>query len=211
MKKEAELREELIGVCRKLEQKGLLAATDGNISCRSGKESLLITPSGKAKAELEAEDILLVDFDGKVLSGAGKPSSELRMHLLVYRERPDIEAVVHAHPPLLTACTLAGIPFMAEALPEVWLTIGAVPTAPYATPTTQEVPDSIAPFIKDHKAVLLERHGSLTLGKTIKEAYMRLEKLEHAAHTLLYARILNPLAPVPLPKIELSKLEQLLY
>jgi len=211
VREEAELRQELIRVCRKLEEKGLIAANDGNVSCRMGEDRLLITPSGTSKGELKPEDFLLVDLRGEVLGGSGKPSSELRMHLLVYQERAEIQAVVHAHPPLLTAFTLAGIPFMAEALPEVWLTIGPVPTAPYGTPTTQEVPDSIVPFLRNHQAILLERHGSLTLGKTLKEAYMRLEKLEHAAHTLLYARLLNSRAPTPLSKLALSKLEQLLH
>ena len=206
---ERELREELIWVCRRLEVKGLVAASDGNMSCRVGEDRLLITPSGKCKGELKPEDLLVVDLCGERLTGAGKPSSEIRMHLLVYRERPDIQAIVHAHPPLLTGYTLAGTPFMAEALPEVWLTIGAVPTAPYATPTTQEVPDSIAPFVKSHQAILLECHGSLTFGKTLKEACLRLEKLEHAAHTLLYAHLLDPRAPRSLPGTALSKLEQL--
>lgn len=211
MKEETELREELIRVCRRLEEKGLIAASDGNVSCRVGDDRLLITPSGTSKGELKPADLLLVTLNGKMLTGEGKPSTEMRMHLLVYQERPDVQAIVHAHPPLLTAFTLARIPFMAEALPEVWLTIGPVPTAPYATPTTQEVPDSIAPFIANHQAMLLEGHGSLTLGKTIKEAYMRLEKLEHAAHTLLYAHLLNPQAPIPLSRIALSKLEQLVF
>jgi L-fuculose-phosphate aldolase len=211
VREEAALRQELMWICRRLEEKGLIAATDGNVSCRIGEDQLLITPSGKSKGELQPEDFLVVDLRGETVSGAGKPSSEIRMHLLVYQERPEIRAVVHAHPPLLTAFTLAGIPFMAEALPEVWMTIGPVPTAPYATPTTQEVPDSIIPFVKSHQAILLERHGTLTLGKTAKEAYMRLEKLEHAAHTLLYARLLSSQSPTPLSTSALSKLEQLLH
>lgn len=206
MRNEDELREELIWVCRRLEEKGLIAATDGNVSCRLDEDRLLITPSGSAKGDLEPGDLLVMDLEGALLRGAGKPSSESRMHLLVYRRRPDVEAVVHAHPPLLTAFTLAGAPFVAEALPEVWLTIGPVPTAPYATPSTVEVPDSIAPFVQDSLAILLERHGSLTMGRTLKEACLRLEKLEHAAHTLFYSRLLNPLAPGPLSPEALAKL-----
>ena len=130
---------------------------------------------------MQETDLLLVNMRGELLAGEGRPSSEVRMHLAVYEKRPDVEAIVHAHPPLLTAFTLAGVPFMADALPEVWLTIGPVPTAPYATPSTDEVPKSIAPFIEKHHAILLERHGSLTMGKDLKQAFLRLEKLEHAA------------------------------
>ncbi|MGV8075181.1 MAG: class II aldolase/adducin family protein [Syntrophobacteraceae bacterium] len=206
MKSEMDLRIELVRICRKLESKGFIAATDGNVSCRLGEDRLLVTPSGRAKGELHPMDFLSVDLQGKPVCCSGKPSSEIRMHVLVYQQRKDVRAVVHAHPPMLTAYTLAGIPFMAEALPEVRVSIGSVPTAPYATPSTEEVPDSIAPFIESHQAILMERHGSLTVGRTPTEAYLRLEKLEHAAHTLFYARLLNKDAPVPLPQDALQKL-----
>ena len=206
MKTESGLRLDLIGICRKLESKGLVAATDGNVSVKVGEERLLVTPSGRAKGELTPLDLLLIDLDGEVLAGSGKPSSEIRMHLAVYRKRRDVQAVVHAHPPMLTAFTLAGLPFLAEALPEVWMSIGPVPTAPYATPSTEEVPRAIAPFIEKHQAILMERHGSLTVGRTLHEAYMRLEKLEHAARTLFFAHLLKNGAPSQLPQDALSKL-----
>jgi L-fuculose-phosphate aldolase len=209
MREELGLREDLIWVCRQLDRKGLIAATDGNVSCRLGKKSLLVTPAGACKAELQPADLLVTDLEGLVLRGPGAASSELRMHLLVYAERIDVRAAVHAHPPLLTAFTLAGLPFLAETLPEVWLNIGAVATAPYATPSTEDVPAAIAPFIGSHQAVLLERHGSLTLGKDLREAYFRLEKLEHAAHVLLYARLLGERMPQPLPQEELAKLSRM--
>jgi L-fuculose-phosphate aldolase len=200
---------DLIRVCRRLCERGLVAATDGNVSCRCGDGTILITPSGIAKGELEEAGLLRVNEHGQVLAGTGKPSSELRMHLAVYARRPDVKAVVHAHPPLLTAFTLAGVPFIAETLPEVWLTIGPVPTAAYATPSTAEVATAIAPFIADHQAILLERHGSLTMGKDLGEAYLRLEKLEHAAYTLLYSRLLSGSQPAPLPREALAKLAAL--
>lgn len=209
MNEENRLRKDLIEICRKIESKGFIAATDGNVSCRAGRDRLLITPSGQCKGELEPDDLLLVDLNGDLLSGRGKPSTEIRMHLLVYRKRPDIGAVVHAHPPLLTAFTLAAIPFASDSLPEVWLTIGPVPTAPYATPSTDEVPQSITPFLEHHQAILLERHGSLTLGKDLKEAYLRLEKLEHAAHTLYYAHLLGQRPPAPLSANDLTKLKDI--
>lgn len=211
MRGEPDLRCDLIEVCRALERKGFIAATDGNVSCRLQDDRLLVTPSGKAKGELKPIDLLVTDLEGLPVSGSGRPSTEIRMHLLVYSRRPDVGAVVHAHPPLLTALTLAGIPFAAEALPEVWLTIGPVPTAPYATPSTEEVPDSIGPFIDSHQAILMERHGSLTVGRNLSEAYMRLEKLEHAAHTLYFAHQLLHRPPQPLDQMALQKLDRLLY
>jgi len=211
MKEENRARVEVIAVCRKLAEKDLIAATDGNVSCRVGEGRLLVTPSGKPKGELKPVDLLLLDLDGQVLAGREKPSSEIRMHLEVYRRRADVAAIVHAHPPMLTAFTLAGIPFVADALPEVWLTFGPVPTAPYATPCTAEVPEALAPFLEKHQAILLERHGSLTLGGTLKEAYLRLEKLEHAARILFFAQLLSNAPPSPLPIDALAKLEKLAF
>jgi len=205
------MREELIGVCRRLDGAGLIAATDGNVSCRLAADRILITPSGTRKAELTPLDLVLVDLnDGSVIAGQGRASSEILMHFLVYRRRPDVMAVVHAHPPLLTAYTLAGMPFRADVLPEVWLTIGPVPTAPYATPTTEELASSIDPLIEHHQAILLERHGSVTFGCNLKEACMRLEKLEHAAHTLLYSSLLAGRPPKSLSKAALRQLAVLL-
>jgi L-fuculose-phosphate aldolase len=211
MKEETGARLELVAVCKKLAERGLVAATDGNVSCRVGRERLLVTPAGKPKGRLEPMDLLLVDFQGEVLAGLEKPSSEILMHLEVYRRRADVAAVVHAHPPVLTAFSLAGIPFEAKALPEVWLTLGPVPTAPYATPCTAEVPESIAPFLENHQAILLERHGSLTVGRDLDEAYLRLEKLEHAAQILFLATVLGKAPPLPLPDEALVKLDQLAF
>lgn len=209
MQPESDLRADIISICRRLERSGLIAAMDGNISQRLAEDRLLITPSGKAKGRLTPRDLIVVDLNGKVLEGCGKPSSEIRMHLLVYEKRPDVNSIVHAHPPMLTAFTLSGIPFVSEALPEVWLTLGPVPTAPYATPTTQEVPEAIAPFLESHRAILMERHGALTFGGTLEEAYMRLEKLEHAAHILFYARLLKEDCPLPLSPEALARLKAL--
>ena len=209
MKEETDGRMELIAVCQKLAEEDLITATDGNVSCRIGEDRVLMTPSGKPKGELKPIDLLVLNRHGEVLAGREKPSGEARMHLEVYSRRADISAVVHAHPPMLTAFTLAGIPFMAEALPEVWLMLGPVPTAPYATPSTAEASEALAPFLEKHQAILLERHGSLTFGKSLGEAYMRLEKLEHAARVLFFACLLGKAPPSPLPKEALEKLQQL--
>jgi len=210
MKTETRMRRDLMEVCQQLDQRGLIAATDGNVSCRLSDDRILITPSGIRKGELLPLDLVLINLDdGRIISGPGRASSEIRMHFLVYRKRPDVQAVVHAHPPMLTAYTLAGIPFRAEVLPEVWLTIGAVPTAPYATPTTEELASSISSLIEQHQAILLERHGSITVGSSLKEAFMRLEKLEHAAHTFFYSYLLSGKPPKALSKSALKKLAAL--
>ncbi len=205
---ELTLREEVIEVCRRLAAAGLVAATDGNVSCRLDERRILVTPSGVPKGDLRPLDLMVTDMDGRTLSGRGRPSSELKMHRLVYQRRGDVRAVVHAHPPLLTALTLAGEPFPAGALPEVWLGMGTVPTAPYATPSTDEVPRSIEPFVDSAQAVLLERHGSLTLGKSLMEAYLRLEKLEQAARTFILAHLLRGRPVDPLPGAALARLEE---
>lgn len=204
---ERSLRLEIIKVCRKLESRGLIAASDGNVSCRAGDGCLLITPSGVSKADLEPEEIARTTMQGELIEGPIRPSSEIRMHLLVYRMRPDVSAVVHAHPPVATASTVAGFPLNSRVLPEVWMIFGKIPVAPYATPSTDEVPRSIDPFVTDAKAILLRRHGALTVGKSLMEACMRMEKLEHFAKTLFYASLLEDRkAPVALTDGEIAKL-----
>jgi len=201
------LRLEIIKVCRKLESRGLIAASDGNVSCRAGEDCILITPSGVSKGDMEVDEIAKTCMRGNLLEGPLRPSSEIRMHLLVYRMRPEVSAIVHAHPPVATALTLAGYPFNSKVLPEVWMMLGKVPVAPYATPSTDEVPKSIEPYIMDSRAILLERHGALTLGRSLMEAWMRMEKLEHCAKILFYASMLEDrTAPVALSEAEIAKL-----
>ena len=204
---ERNLRLEIIKVCRKLESKGLIAASDGNVSCRVGEDSILITPSGVSKGDLGPEDLAKTCMRGNLLEGPIRPSNEIRMHLHVYRTRRDVLGIVHAHPPFATAFTLAGFPFNSKVLPEVWIMLGKVPVAPYATPATDEVPQSISPYIMDSRAILLRRHGALTFGGSVTEACMRMEKLEHCAKILFYASILEDRkAPVALTESEIAKL-----
>jgi L-fuculose-phosphate aldolase len=129
------------------------------------------------------------------------------MHLLAYQLRPDVQAVVHAHLPYATACTLAGIDLLEPILPEVVITLGGIPTAPYATPGSDEVPESIRGFIKGYDAILLSRHGAMTVGKDVTDAYNKMEKLEHTARVVLAARLQGPLPP--LPEVEVEKLRRL--
>ena len=178
----------LIEVCRRLYDRGLVAGPDGNVSLRLPDESILITPSGLSKVDVTLDDLVIVHLDGRVLDGRRSPSSELAMHLRIYRRRDDVRAVVHAHPPTATGFAVAGESFMAPVLPEVILQMGAVPLVPYATPGTEDLPDAMEPFLAVHDAFLLANHGATTVGSTLVAAHQRMESLEHAARILLAAR-----------------------
>jgi len=184
---EAEARRLMVDVGRRMYLKGFVAANDGNISVRIGPDALLVTPTGVSKGYMDAGMMVKVDLEGRVLSG-GRPTSELAMHLRVYRENPEVRAVVHAHPPVATSLSIAGIPLDRPILTEAILSLGDVPIAPYATPGTAEVPDSIAPFCRTHNAVLLANHGAVTWGEDLLQAYYRMESVEHYATILVYTR-----------------------
>jgi L-fuculose-phosphate aldolase len=196
-KPESEHRADIVEVCRRIYAKGFAAASDGNVSVRLGPDRILATPSGLSKGYMTPEQLIVTDLEGCRLppfTAANRdlrPSSEIKMHLEAYRQRPDIGAVVHAHPPVATACTLAGVSLARCVLPEVVLTLVAIPTADYATPSTNEVPLSIRDLIRDYDALLLERHGALTVGKDVYDAYFKLEKVEHTAEITLAARQLG--------------------
>ncbi|MBF0510441.1 MAG: class II aldolase/adducin family protein [Deltaproteobacteria bacterium] len=184
IKSEAELRLDLIRICRMMSLKNYVAATDGNVTIRMG-DRILATPSGVNKGFLEADQLLVTDLDGQLVSGVGRPTTEIRIHLLVYQMRPDVQAVVHAHAPLATAFSIADIPLPADLLPEVIMTLGAIPTTDYATPASDEGPEVIRPWVPSCDAMILKRHGTLTLGRDVYEAYCRLEKVEHLAAVAL--------------------------
>lgn len=208
---ESNLRLEIVSVCRKLDQKGLIPVTGGNVSCRVGPGFILITPGGIPKADIKPEDLVLTDLNGTPAGApdlARKPSSEIGMHLGVYRERPDVQAVVHAHPPVATAFTLVGFPFPAKTLPEAWVMLGRVPTAPYATPSTDEVARSLAPYLKGNRAILMKRHGAITFGKTVMEAFTRMEELEHSSKIIFYAALMERRnSPPAMAAAEIEKLD----
>jgi L-fuculose-phosphate aldolase len=185
------LIQDLIEICRRLEQKELVSATDGNVSVRTDRETFYTTRSGVNKGEVTPDDIIEVNDGGFTLNGTGKPSSELKMHLFIYKHRPDVQAVVHAHPPHATAFAVAGIPLNKPVFPEVLVKLGSIPVAPYATPSTDEVGKSIEPYVAAHNAILLGNHGAVTFGSSLKEAYYNMEKVEHAARITLYARLLG--------------------
>ena len=205
---EEKARQEIVRVCQLLWQRGYVSASDGNVSVRLGPDRLLTTPSGVSKGFLGSGQLVVTDLSGELLSDQTeeakglRPSSELRMHCEAYRQRPDIGAVVHAHPPITTACTVAGFSLEACVLPEVVLTLGAIPTARYATPGTAQVAESIRELIREFDALALERHGAVTVGATAFEAYLRLEKVEHTALIVQAAYQLGGVLPLPAEEVQ---------
>ncbi len=213
---EHELRREMVRVGRLMWERGYVAATDGNLSARLGANRLLVTASGVSKGFLSDEDLVIIRPDGEPLSSyRGRdlhPSTEIAMHLEVYRQRPDVHAVIHAHPPLATAFSIAGVSLARCVIPEVIVTLGGIPTAEYATPGTAEVPESIQQSIGQYDAMILAHHGSLTVGETLWEAYLRLEKVEHTAQITLAAHQLgqvNTLSPQAVEKLAEKRRELL--
>jgi len=203
-------RKTIVDIGLRMYKHGFVAATDGNISIRLDEDNILTTPSGMSKGMLHEDDLIVIDFSGKVVSGYRKPSSEYRLHTTIYEARPDVNAVIHAHPPLCTALTVAGISMDEPILPEVVLTLGSIPTASYATPTTDEVPKSIKGLIPSHDAILLERHGTVTVGECCESAYHKLEKLEHTAQVMLLALQIGSANPLSSEQInKLVKLREL--
>ncbi len=186
-----EIIKNIVEVCHKLEAKGFVAATDGNVSARLPNGNILTTPASLNKGFVRAEDLVEVTVEGKLVSKQGKPSSEIGMHLFIYRERKDVNAVVHAHPVYATAFAAARKEISVKAFPEALVAIGRIPLAEYATPSTGEVADSLQPFVQHHEAVLLMNHGAVTYGGNVWEAYFRMEKVEHAAHIQIAAQALE--------------------
>ncbi len=196
MRSRSQTAKDIVEVCRRIHQRGWISSTDGNVSVRLPGNKIIITPSGIHKGFMTERELVVVDMKGNVLEGRGKPSSELAMHITCYNERPEINAVVHAHPTLSIAFSLAGITLARCLLPEVVFTLGSIPTAEYAAPTTGEVPDSIKRYIKDYDAMILERHGSLTIGVDLFSAYNTLERMEHVAEITYHARQLGQVKPL---------------
>lgn len=205
--RESELRRHLVEICHRMYRQGYIAAADGNVSAKIDGERILVTPTGFHKGFIHEDDLSVVDPHGRLLRGRNQPSSEFLMHELVYVERPDVGAVVHAHPPITVGLALAGVSLAECILSETCLVLGAILTAPYSTPTTEEVPQVLRPFVRQANAVVLDRHGALTFGRNLDEAYNRLEAMEHAARITHTARVLGPVAP--LPRHEVEKLQAL--
>jgi L-fuculose-phosphate aldolase len=191
MTSEADLRAEIVEVGRRMYARGYTASNDGNISVRLGDDRLLMTPRSVCKGFMTPDMMCITDLDGKKLQGSRDPSSEMLMHLEVYRQRPDARAVCHAHPPIATGFAVAGIPLDRAVLAEVLTTLGSIPIAEYATPSTAELPEAVRKYVKAHDGMLLANHGALTLGADLFSAYYKLETIEHFAKISLVARLLG--------------------
>src|SRR4051794_13649311 len=191
MHSEQQLRTDIVEVGRGLYARGYTASNDGNISVRLDDRRLLMTPTAVCKGFMDAGMMCITDLEGRKLEGERSPSSEIQMHLEVYRQRPEIQAVVHAHPPIATAFAVAGIPLDRAVLAEVVTTLGSIPIAEYATPSTKELPEAVRKYVKAHDGMLLANHGALTLGADLFAAYYKMETVEHFAKISLVARMLG--------------------
>lgn len=188
-----EQKQQICEIGHRIWQLGWVAANDGNISVKLDDNHYLATPTGVSKSFLTPDMIILVDGEGKILDGNTKyrPSSEFPMHLRCYKDRPDVKAVVHAHPPTATGFAIANIPLDGYTMPEAIITLGAVPIAKYGTPSTNEVPEGVAEWLPEHDAMLLQNHGALSVGCDLITAYYRMECLELFAKSTLVARQLG--------------------
>jgi L-fuculose-phosphate aldolase len=193
---ELRLRAEMCDLGRRLWQRGLVGATEGNLSVRLSPRRILCTPSGLSKGHLRPCDLVVIDPQGNPI-GEGRPSSEIKLHLRMYARRPDCQAVVHAHPPIATGFALAGEPIPDNLMPEAAYVLGSVATVPFGMPGTDEVPDAIDPLLDDHKTFLMSHHGAVVMGKDLMDACNRMEVLERVAHVVLTARLLGEPRPMP--------------
>ena len=193
-------RREIADVCRRLWERELIAGPDGNVSVRHAPDRILVTPAGLSKVDVRPADIVELSLSG---TPRGAPrrrgrcaSTEVGLHLRIYARRPDVQAVVHAHPPTATGFAVAGEDFMAPVLPELILQVGGVPLVPYATPGTPAVADGVEPFLAGHDAFLMANHGATTVGASLRLAHQRMESLEHVARIVLTARLLGRVQPL---------------
>ncbi len=201
---EQQLRQNIVRIGRMMSEKGWIAACDGNLSARLTEDRILITPAGVCKGLLSEDDPIVCSLDGSKIQGNGRPSSEMHMHLTIYRMRGDVNAVVHAHPPTCTGFAAAGRDLNIGLLPEVIVGLGSVPLAAYGTPGTPELGESLLPYIERHDAVLLANHGAVAWGEELMQAFFRMETTEHFARIALVAELLG--GGRALPRREIEKL-----
>jgi L-fuculose-phosphate aldolase len=203
---ESDLRKQLVCIGRAMHRVGYTPGTAGNLSVRLDAQRILATPTGCSKSLLKSSDMVIVDNEGHKLSGGRNVTSEIGMHLAVYRMRPDVQAIVHAHPPIATAFAASRKALDQPICSEIIMTTGLVPLAPYATTGTCEVGESLQPFIPDCDAILLANHGLLTYGESLMDAFMKTETVEHFAQVCLAAHQLG--GAVPLDNADLEKLQR---
>ncbi|HJY85646.1 MAG TPA: class II aldolase/adducin family protein [Candidatus Acidoferrales bacterium] len=190
-KAEEEHRRDVCTVGRWIHQRGFVASTDGNISIRLDPRRILTSPTAISKGMMEPDDLVITDLEGHKLSGRRNPSSELGMHLLVYRRRPDVNAVCHAHPPVATGYAAAGLPLNKALVSEMVLSLGCIPVARYGTPGTPELSDALEPLVEHYDAILMANHGVVTSGPDLLTAFFRLETTEHFARVALVSELLG--------------------
>lgn len=209
MKSEYEIKKEICEIGKRIYSQGMVAANDGNISVKLNDNEFLCTPTGVSKGFMTPEYICKVDKDGKVLqANAGfKPSSEIKMHMRVYKERPDVNSVVHAHPIYATSFAIAGIPLTQPIMPEAVIALGCVPIAEYGTPSTEEIPNAVSKYLQYYDAVLLENHGALTYSDSLLAAYHKMESVEFYAKLLYISKQLG--GPKELSDEQVQKLYEI--
>ena len=201
---EQEYRRDIICVCRRIYEKGWVAANDGNVSIRLDENRILCTPTAISKGSVEVDDLILCNLAGAKLNGNRERTTEIAMHTAIYALRPDVQSVVHAHPPVATGFAVAGRALDKALLPEVVVQLGAVPLAPYGLPGTSALTEGMLPLIPKYDALLLENHGCTTFGSDIWQAFYRMETVEHFARITLVAEVLG--GARPLPREEVAKL-----
>jgi len=202
----ARIAAEIVTVCRRLYERGLIAGQDGNVSVRLDGGHILVTPAGLSKVDVTVDSLVELAPDGSPVTLGRSASSEVGMHLCIYRARPDVRAVVHAHPPVATAFGVAGRDFMDAVLPEVIFHLGSVPLVPFALPGTPALGEAMAPYLAEHDAFLLASHGATTVGPSLRLAHQRMESLEHAARILHAASMIG--SPARLRDADVAALKQ---
>lgn len=191
------VRRQIVTVCRRLYERGLIAGADGNVSVRTGRGSMLITPAGFSKVDVDVDDLVEVTWEGTRSRKTAKASTEQAMHVRLYRQRVDVAAIVHAHPPVATAYAAAGEAIPTDVLPEMVFQLGTIAYVPFVVPGSEAFADAMEPFINDHDVFLFANHGATAVGSSLAIAHQRMESLEHGARIVWMARSLGGSNPLP--------------
>jgi len=202
MARERQYRDQIVRYGRMLHDRGFVAATDGNLSVRLDKNRILATPTCMSKGGMRPSDMVIVDMEGRLLAGRRKVSSEIGMHLLIYRLRPDINGIVHAHPPTATGFAAAGVALNQPLVCEVVIGLGSIPLAKYGTPGTAELTEALAPLVPQYDAILMSNHGVVAYGSDLSQAYMKMETVEHFAQIALVTHQLGNQQPLGAAELE---------
>jgi L-fuculose-phosphate aldolase len=202
MSGERTYRDEIVRYGRMLHERGFVAAMDGNLSARLDEKRLLVTPTCVSKGRMRSSDLVIVNQQGQRIAGRRNVTSEIGMHLLIYRMRPDVRAIVHAHPPTATGFAAAGMALTEPLVCEVVMGLGCIPLARYGTPGTSELAETLEPYVPHYDAILMSNHGVVTYGDTIEHAYMKMETVEHFAQIALVTHLLGKQQPLSGDEIE---------